>query len=179
VCIARRTGGVCRGRLVRCAFSTGIYTRGCHWYPRLLLRLKLLHACDQGHSSRESTFLPAGTVNSIPTLTVNSTPTLTVNSIPTLNVNSIPTLKVRFRLGAQVYIFVEVVDGVGVRCAFSNKILHSRMPLDPTHVRLKLLHACDQWHSSRAYTALTVITIIYVETLKAVAFIRCGTDLAS
>jgi hypothetical protein len=28
-------------------------------------------------------------------------------------------------------------------------ILHSRMLLDPTHVRLTLLHACDQWHSSR------------------------------
>jgi hypothetical protein len=29
------------------------------------------------------------------------------------------------------------------------------MPLDPTHVRLKLLHACDQWHSSRVSTPLT------------------------
>jgi hypothetical protein len=29
------------------------------------------------------------------------------------------------------------------------------MPLDPTHVRLKLLHVCDQWHSSRESTALT------------------------
>jgi hypothetical protein len=39
-----------------------------------------------------------------------------------------------------------------VRCAFSDRILHSKMPLDPTHVRLKLLHACDQWHSSREPT---------------------------
>jgi hypothetical protein len=31
-----------------------------------------------------------------------------------------------------------------VRCAFSGKNLHSRMPLDPTPVRLKLLQACDQ-----------------------------------
>jgi hypothetical protein len=22
--------------LVRCAFSTEVYTRGCHWFPRLL-----------------------------------------------------------------------------------------------------------------------------------------------
>jgi hypothetical protein len=29
------------------------------------------------------------------------------------------------------------------------------MPLDPTHVRLKLLHACDQRHSSRKFTPLT------------------------
>jgi hypothetical protein len=42
-----------------------------------------------------------------------------------------------------------------VRCAFSDTGLHSRMPLDPTHVRLKLMHACDQWHSSRVSTALT------------------------
>jgi hypothetical protein len=27
--------------------------------------------------------------------------------------------------------------------------------LDPTHVRLKLFHACDQWHSSRVSTPLT------------------------
>jgi hypothetical protein len=30
-----------------------------------------------------------------------------------------------------------------VRCAFSDRILHSRMPLDPTHVRLKRT-CCDQ-----------------------------------
>jgi hypothetical protein len=35
------------------------------------------------------------------------------------------------------------------RCAFSDRDLLSRMPLDLTHVRLKLLHACHQWHSSR------------------------------
>jgi hypothetical protein len=29
------------------------------------------------------------------------------------------------------------------------------MPLDPTHVRLKLLHACDQWHFSWVFTPLT------------------------
>jgi hypothetical protein len=42
-----------------------------------------------------------------------------------------------------------------VRCAFLDRSLHSRMPLDPTHVRLKLLHACDQWHFSRVFTSLT------------------------
>jgi hypothetical protein len=29
------------------------------------------------------------------------------------------------------------IAGPFVRCAFSDRILHSRMPLDPTHVRLK------------------------------------------
>jgi hypothetical protein len=42
-----------------------------------------------------------------------------------------------------------------VRCAFSNRILHLRMPLDPTHVRLTLLQAYDQWHSSRVSPPLT------------------------
>jgi hypothetical protein len=51
-------------------------------------------------------------------------------------------------------------------CAFSDRILHSRMPLDPTHVRLKLLHACAQCHSSRVSAPLIVATINHVETLK-------------
>jgi hypothetical protein len=58
---------------------------------------------------------------------------------------------------------VETLKGEGVkvdyveaaRCAFADRKLHSRMPLDPTHVRLKLLHACDQWHSSRVFAPLT------------------------
>jgi hypothetical protein len=58
-----------------------------------------------------------------------------------------------------------------VRCAFSDRNLHSRMPLDPTHVRLKLEHACEQWHSSRESTALIVVTINYVQTLKAEKYI--------
>jgi Xaa-Pro dipeptidase len=55
-----------------------------------------------------------------------------------------------------------------VRCAFFDRILHSRMSLDPTHVRLKIYHACDQWHSSRESTPLTVVIINYVEASKAV-----------
>jgi hypothetical protein len=42
------------------------------------------------------------------------------------------------------------------------------MPLDPTHFRLKLLHACDQWHSSRKVTLLPVDTVNCVATLKAI-----------
>jgi hypothetical protein len=34
---------------VRCAFSTYIYTRGRHWFPRLLASSE--HACGQWHSS--------------------------------------------------------------------------------------------------------------------------------
>ena len=32
--------------------------------------------------------------------------------------------------------------------------LQSRVPLVPTPARLKLLHACDQWHSSRVFNPL-------------------------
>jgi len=42
-----------------------------------------------------------------------------------------------------------------VRCAFFDRNLLSRKPLVPTPARLKLLHACDQWHSSRVFTPLT------------------------
>jgi hypothetical protein len=40
-----------------------------------------------------------------------------------------------------------------VRCAFFDRCPHSRMPLSFTPLLcLKLLQACDQWHSSRAST---------------------------
>jgi hypothetical protein len=41
-----------------------------------------------------------------------------------------------------------------------------RMPLAPTPARLKLLHACGQWHSSRKFTLLPVGTVNCVATLK-------------
>ena len=41
-------------------FSTGFYTRGCHWFPRRLASSE--QACAQWHSSRVATFLPVGTV---------------------------------------------------------------------------------------------------------------------
>jgi hypothetical protein len=40
----------------------------------------------------------------------------------------------------------------------------------PSHVRLKLCHACGQWQSSRESTALTVVNINYVQTLKACTY---------
>jgi hypothetical protein len=48
-------------------------------------------------------------------------------------------------------------SGVVARCAFSDRNLHSRgVPLSFTPLfRLKLLHACDQWHFSRKFTPLT------------------------
>jgi hypothetical protein len=38
---------------------------------------------------------------------------------------------------------------IPARCAFLGRHLHSRMPLVLTPARLKLLHACNQWHFSR------------------------------
>jgi hypothetical protein len=70
------------------------------------------------------------------------------------------------------------------RCAFSDRNLQPRMPLVLTPLlRLKLLQACDQWHSSREFTQhfkvrpnavgcsliLPVSTVNCVQTLKAVA----------
>jgi hypothetical protein len=53
-----------------------------------------------------------------------------------------------------------------VRYAFFDRDLHSKMPLISTPARLKLLHACVQWHFSRASTFLPVDTVICVQTLK-------------
>jgi hypothetical protein len=43
----------------------------------------------------------------------------------------------------------------GVRCAFFDGNLRLRMPVVPTPARLKVDHACDQWHSTRVFTHLT------------------------
>jgi hypothetical protein len=48
---------------------------------------------------------------------------------------------------------LHVQNGYGAR--FSDRDLHSRMSLVPTPAGLKLLQACYQWHSSRAFTPLT------------------------
>jgi hypothetical protein len=49
-----------------------------------------------------------------------------------------------------------LIKGQGTaRCAVFDRNLHSRMQLAPTPARLKRVHACDQWHSSRVITHLT------------------------
>jgi hypothetical protein len=42
-----------------------------------------------------------------------------------------------------------------VRCAVLDRKSHSKMPSVPNPAGLKLLHACDQWHSSLVFTHLT------------------------
>jgi hypothetical protein len=44
------------------------------------------------------------------------------------------------------------VKGPSCTVRVSGRNLHLRMPLDLTHVRLKLLHTCDQWYFSRVAT---------------------------
>jgi hypothetical protein len=73
--------------------------------------------------------------------------------LPALTMNSVTTLQ--DHRGAAVIDGIVTILERSVRCAFVDRNLHSRMPLDPTHVRLKLLHPCDQWHSSRVSTRLT------------------------
>jgi hypothetical protein len=66
----------------------------------------------------------------------------------------------------------DVAEVNPARCAFSDKVLHSRMPLDSTPAPLEALAnvrlMCDQWHSSRVSTFLPVHTVNCVQTLKAV-----------
>jgi hypothetical protein len=45
-----------------------------------------------------------------------------------------------------------------VRCAFSDRNLHSRMPLDP-RMFARSEHACDQWQSSRKFTTSYQLTL--------------------
>jgi hypothetical protein len=59
-------------------------------------------------------------------------------------VESLKDMVTRDSMGCVAYNGKIVIVGGFVRCAFSDRNLHSRMPLDPTHVRLKLLPACDQ-----------------------------------
>jgi hypothetical protein len=59
-----------------------------------------------------------------------------------------------------------------VRCAFFDRDLHSRMPLVSIPARLKLLHAFDQWHSSRVVTILPVDTVHSVQTLKVLLMLK-------
>jgi hypothetical protein len=44
---------------------------------------------------------------------------------------------------------------ISCECSFVSRILYSMMPLVHTPARLKLLHVCDQWHSSRVFIPFT------------------------
>jgi hypothetical protein len=61
------------------------------------------------------------------------------------------------------------------RCAFFGRNLHSRLPLDPMHGRLKLLHACGNGTTLGSSLLLPVDTVNCVQTLKAEAEQAQGT----
>jgi aconitase B len=75
-------------------------------------------------------------------------------------------------------IFYNTMEDSGTVSAFSDRNLHSRMPLDATHVRLKLLHACDQWHSSRKFTFLPVATVNCVANTEGALPIEMAASVA-
>jgi hypothetical protein len=52
----------------RCAFSTAIYTRGCHWFPRLLASSQASRRVTNGIALGGSLLLPVCTVNCVQTL---------------------------------------------------------------------------------------------------------------
>jgi hypothetical protein len=107
------------------------------------VRLKLLHACGQWHSSRVPLLLPVRTLNLIQTLKARLARRGEAPGM--LRGRTFQTdLNMKFRRAGNAY---------GAR--FTADVCTRGMPLDPTHVRLKFLHACDQWHSSRASTPLT------------------------
>jgi hypothetical protein len=54
-----------------------------------------------------------------------------------------------------------------VRCAFSDRNPHSRMPLDPAHVHLKRTRVCPMAFLSGVHSRLPVGTVNCVQTLKA------------
>jgi hypothetical protein len=63
------------------------------------------------------------------------------------------------------------VRAIGLRLLYGTvrvfgRNLHSRIPLVPPPARVPLLHACGQWHSSRASTFLLVGTVNSAQTLK-------------
>ena len=83
------------------------------------------HACSLEASRRVTNDIPLGSPLFLPVHTVNCVQTL---KEPT-SVFQGP---------------FEYIKFPSARCAFSDRNLHPRMPLDPAHVRLKLLHACGQ-----------------------------------
>jgi hypothetical protein len=153
---------------VRCAFSD----RNLH--SRMSLVPKPARFKRAVEASRRVTngillgcplFLPVHTVNCVQTLKAINHGAMfdvdLVSKLANLTGNEM-------RAASQIRYRTSGGQAFAARCAFSDRILHSRLPLDPTHVRLKLFHACDQWHSSRQCTALTVVAINYAQTLKAV-----------
>jgi hypothetical protein len=68
---------------------------------------------------------------------------------------------------------VQTVDGqTYAQCSGLIRNVHSRMLLDPTPAGVKLLQACDQWHSSRVSTFLPVDTVNYTATLMNTCALR-------
>jgi hypothetical protein len=124
-------------------------------------RFKLEHVCDQCHSSRVITVVSVHTVNCDVTNGIHLGSLLSSCTVlPVHTVNCVQTLKVLNRVeGAwtcrRLVAFVAINriyrpsagstcrqtvcwgDICSVRCAFSDRNFHSRMPLDPTHVHLK------------------------------------------
>jgi hypothetical protein len=129
------------------------------------VRLKLLRACDQWHSSRESTALTVAIVNYAETLKGLRRRMRAISTDWRGSITWLPTQLLPPRLRSRrVWIKNSTrtapsthcqMRWSSVRCAFFGGNVHSRMPLDPTHVHLKLLYACDQWHASRVSTPLT------------------------
>jgi hypothetical protein len=119
-----RANGDCER--ARCSFlDRNLHSRSAIEFHAFALARSSCMRAIQWHASRASTFLP------LPLST------------------ALNELKARLLL-----LQVRLSSRPGrVRCAFLGRNLHSRMPLIPSPTRLKLLHACDQWHSSATHSS--------------------------
>jgi hypothetical protein len=149
----QRTGWRADGYGAR--FPTGIYTRGCHWFPRMLCSLEASMRATNGTPLGCTVFLLVHTVNCVYTLKVCARCRLV----------SHPASIRGGRCGASgrptaTNWLLRTVPGIRL------ERLHSLMLLVPTHAKassksFKLSHACDplsclsgcmrviQWHPSR------------------------------
>jgi hypothetical protein len=134
------------------ASNGNLHSRGVPLSFTPLLRLKRCHACGQWHSSRAATFLPVGTVNVVHKHK-RQNKTSWKQRMKAANHELRHTLLTGLKAeqdeleaeneaeNAALLAVAEdetaAVHGWNVRCAFFSRNLPSRMPLDPTHVRLK------------------------------------------
>jgi hypothetical protein len=119
-----------------------------------LLRLKRCHARDQWHSSRVFTPLTGWHCTIRPNTVGTPADTMGETGYSSYSGGG-------YTQSGGSSMFSESGRGnvgagtMGYGARFSDRNLHSRMPLVLTPARLKFLHVCDQWQSSRVFTHLT------------------------
>jgi hypothetical protein len=146
----------CAMRRYGARFSAGTYTRGCHWIPRLC-SLEASRRVTNGIPLESPLFLPVHTVICVQPLKAACTDD--GSSSP----DGSPSTS--FQLVRCAFFTMDSavlgLGSLGCDCwtvrVFRREFCSRGVPLVPTplFLRLKLLHACDQCHSSRKFHSLT------------------------